>query len=216
MKYFYGRSSTSRQEMSEELQLDEVEEKFGKMDAIFFDKGISGDAKISKRIALIEAIDVLSKGDTLYIYSFSRVARDSFLQLWLEREVKSRKANLISATEEEHCGDTPEKRMMRVILSAVNEYEKEVIAIRTKSARKTMRKNNRYCGGKREYGYKVIGQGLVAVPHEQEVISNVISWKDSGMTLQAITDRLNKENTLSSTGVSWHYQSVRNLVKRVA
>ena len=213
---FYGRSSTNKQELSAELQLNEVEEKFGEMDAVFFDKGISGDANISKREALIEAIDELKKGDTLYIYSFSRVARDSFLQLWIEREVKNRKANLISATEEEYCGETPEKRMIRVILSAVNEYEKEVIGIRTKSARKTMRNNMKYCGGKREYGWKVVGAGLVAVPHEQEVISNVISWKDSGMTIQAITDRLNKENTLSSTGVSWHYQSVRNLVKRVA
>ena len=213
-KIFYGRSSTNKQELSAELQLNEVEEKFGKMDAIFFDKGISGDAKISKRVALIEAIDELKKGDTLYIYSFSRVARDSFLQLWIEREVKSRKANLISATEEEHCGDTPEKRMMRVILSAVNEYEKEVISIRTKSARKTMRKNNRYCGGKREYGYKVIGQGLVAVPHEQETLGKMYKWRDDGASYRAITDRLNREETLSASGNAWNYQVVRNILKR--
>ena len=213
-KIFYGRSSTNKQELSAELQLNEVEEKFGKMSAIFFDKGISGDAKISKREALIEAIDELSKGDTLYIYSFSRVARDSFLQLWIEREVKSRKANLISATEEEHCGDTPEKRMMRVILSAVNEYEKEVIAIRTKSERKTMRKNNRYCGGSREFGYKVIGQSLVAVPHEQETLSKMYSWKDGGASYRAITDRLNREETLSASGNAWNYQVVRNILKR--
>jgi DNA invertase Pin-like site-specific DNA recombinase len=215
-KIFYGRSSTNKQELSAELQLNEVEEKFGKMSAIFFDKGISGDAKISKRIALIEAIDELSKGDTLYIYSFSRVARDSFLQLWIEREVKSRKANLISATEEEHCGDTPEKRMMRVILSAVNEYEKEVIAIRTKSARKTMRKNNRYCGGNREFGYKVIGQSLVAVPHEQETLGNMYKWKDGGASYRAITDRLNREETLSASGNAWNYQVVRHILKRGA
>jgi len=213
-KIFYGRSSTNKQELSAELQLNEVEEKFGKMNAIFFDKGISGDAKISKRVALIEAIDDLSKGDTLYIYSFSRVARDSFLQLWIEREVKSRKANLISATEEEHCGDTPEKRMMRVILSAVNEYEKEVISIRTKSARKTMRKNNRYCGGKREFGYKVIGQSLVAVPHEQETLGKMYSWKDGGASYRAITDRLNREATLSASGNPWNYQVVRHILKR--
>ena len=215
-KIFYGRSSTNKQELSAELQLNEVEEKFGKMDSIKFDKGVSGDSDISKRVALIEAIDELAKGDTLYIYSFSRVARDSFLQLWIEREVKSRKANLISATEEEYCGDTPEKTMIRVILSAVNSYEKEVIRMRTKSARKVMRKNNRYCGGNREFGYKVIGQGLVAVPHEQETLGKMYRWKDAGASYKAITDRLNREETLSASGNPWNYQVVRHILKRGA
>ena len=213
-KIFYGRSSTNKQELSAELQLNEVEEKFGPMDLKFFDKNISGDANISKREALVTAIDELKKGDTLYIYSFSRVARDSFLQLWLEREIKNRKANLISATEEEYCGETPEKRMIRVILSAVNEYEKEVIRIRTKSARKTMRKNMKYCGGKREYGFKVIGAGMVAVPHEIETLSRMMGWKDEGMSYKRITDRLNEEKIPSASGNSWNYQVVRHILKR--
>ena len=66
-KIFYGRSSLNKQELSAELQLNDVEEKFGPMDFQFFDKGIHGDADISKREALIEAIDELRKGDTLYI-----------------------------------------------------------------------------------------------------------------------------------------------------
>ena len=37
-KIFYGRSSTNKQELSAELQLNDVEEKFGKMDYKFFDK----------------------------------------------------------------------------------------------------------------------------------------------------------------------------------
>ena len=213
-KIFYGRSSTNKQELSAELQLNEVEEKFGPMDLKFFDKNISGDANISKREALVTAIDELKKGDTLYIYSFSRVARDSFLQLWLDREIKNRKANLISATEEEYCGETPEKRMIRVILSAVNEYEKEVIRIRTKSALKTMRKNMKYCGGKREFGFKVVGSGLVAVPHEIETLSRMMGWKDEGMSYKRITDRLNEEKIPSASGNSWNYQVVRHILKR--
>ena len=144
MKLFYGRSSQARQEMSAELQLDEVEAKFGKMDGVFFDRGVAGDAKISKRIQLVEALDTLEKGATLYIYSFSRIARDSLTQLWIEKEIKEKKAHLVSVKEEDSCGDSPEKKMMRVILSAVNAYEKEVIRMRVSSARKTMRKNGRF------------------------------------------------------------------------
>ena len=42
-----------------------------------------------------------------------------------------------------------------------------------KASRATMRKNGRYLGDKRQYGWKVIGQGLVVVPHEQAVISKI-------------------------------------------
>ena len=213
-KIFYGRSSLNKQELSAELQLNDVEEKFGPMDFQFFDKGIHGDADISKREALIEAIDELRKGDTLYIYSFSRVARDSFLQLWIEKEVKARKANLISAKEEEHYGDTPKKRMMRVILSAVNEYEKEVIKIRTKSARAVLRKKNKYCGGRREFGWKISGGNLVTHAEEQKVLGRMMDWKEGGMSYKAITDRLNMELTPSARGSHWNYQVVRHILKR--
>ena len=72
----------------------------------------------------------------------------------------------------------------------------------------------RYCGGKREYGFKVIGSGLVAVPHEIETLSNMMSWKDEGMSYKGITDRLNEEKVPSASGKPWNYQVVRNILKR--
>ena len=51
-KIFYGRSSTSRQDTSEELQRDEVVKKFGEMDEYFFDRAVSGGAKLEKKVEL--------------------------------------------------------------------------------------------------------------------------------------------------------------------
>ena len=214
-KIFYGRCSTQRQEMSAEIQLDEVQSKFGIMDKAFFDKGVAGDAKISKRIQMVAALDTLGKGDTLYIYSFSRIARDSLTQLMIEKEIQKKGAGLVSVKELDACGDSPEKKMMRTILSAVNSYEKEVIRMRVASARKTMRKNNRFLGGKRPYGYKVVGKSLEELPGEQQIITDIISWKEAGVTTQAITDTLNSNRTPSATGTSWGYTSVRKLILNV-
>ena len=215
-KIFYGRCSTSRQDLSAELQLDEVQSKFGLMSETYFDRGVSGDAKISKRVELVAALDALDKGDTLYIYSFSRIARDSLTQLWAEKEIAEKGAGLVSVQEQDTCGDSPEKKMMRTILSAVNFYEKEVIRMRVASARKTMRKNNRFMGGSRPYGYKIVGKDLVEVADEQRVIASMMSWKEAGETTQAITDTLNSNGTPSATGISWHYKSVRKLLQRDA
>ena len=212
---FYGRCSTNRQELSADLQLDEVQAKFGSMDETYFDRGVSGDAKISKRVELVAALDALDKGDTLYIYSFSRIARDSLTQLWIEKEIQKKGAGLVSVKELDACGDSPEKIMLRTILSAVNAYEKEVIRMRVSSARKTMRKNNRFLGGKRPYGYKVVGKSLEELPGEQEVIQDIISWKEAGTSTQAITDTLNSNGTPSATGTTWGYTSVRKLLSHV-
>ena len=213
-KIFYGRCSTSRQDLSAELQLDEVQSKFGSMDEIYFDRGVSGDAKISKRVELVAALDALSKGDTLYIYSFSRIARDSLTQLWVEKEIAEKGAGLVSVQEQDTCGDSPEKKMMRTILSAVNAYEKEVIRMRVSSARNTMRKNNRFLGGRRPYGYKINGKALETVADEQRVITDMKGWKEQGSTIQAITDTLNGNGTPSATGNAWHYMSVRKILQR--
>jgi len=213
-KIFYGRSSQSRQELSAELQLDEVEAKFGSMDETYFDRGVAGDAKISKRITLVEALDALDKGSTLYIYSFSRIARDSLTQLWIEKEIKEKGAEMVSVKEQDSCGDSPEKKMMRVILSAVNAYEKEVIKMRVASARKTMRKNGRFMGGRRPFGYSINGKSLEELAGEQQIISDMKGWKEQGSTIQTITDTLNANGTPSATGNAWHYMSVRKILQR--
>ena len=62
-KVWYGRCSTSRQEMSAELQLDEVVKKFGEMDETYFDKGVSGGAPLDKKVELLKCLESLNKGD---------------------------------------------------------------------------------------------------------------------------------------------------------
>jgi DNA invertase Pin-like site-specific DNA recombinase len=213
VKYFYGRSSTNRQEMSEELQLDEVKKSFGELDGTFFDRGVSGGAKIEKRIKLLELLNVLKKGDEVYIYSFSRIARDTMLHLFIEKEIDVKGATIVSVKEEDSCGTSAEKVMMRTILAAVATYEKEMIRARVKSSRATMRKNNRYMGGKREYGFRIDGDKAEALAEEQKVIESMISWKNEGMTTQGITDTLNTKSIPSATGGTWHKTSVFRVMK---
>ena len=211
-KIWYGRCSTSRQEMSADLQLDEVVKKFGEMDETFFDKGVSGGAPLDKKVELLKCLESLNKGDTLCVYSFSRLSRDTLQALFIEKEIKVKGASLVSVQEAEQCGDTPEKKMMRTILSAVAEYEKELIRARIKSSRATMRKNGKYLGGRRPYGYKQVGAGMRIKHEEWKVISQMMKWRDEGMTYQAITNKLNVKGIPSATGGTWHYRGVYKIL----
>lgn len=211
-KVFYGRCSTSRQEMSGELQLDAVEEKFGEMAETYFDTAVSGAAPLEKKVELLKCLESLNKGDTLYVYSLSRLSRETLQALFIEKEIKVKGATLKSFQEEEQCGDTPEKKFARTILSAVAELEKEMISARIKSSRQTMRKNGKYLGGKRPFGYKIQGAGMRIKHDEWEVMSQMRKWKDEGMTYQAITNKLNVKDIPSATGGQWHKTAVYRIL----
>ena len=214
MKVFYGRASTAKQEMSCEIQISEVENKFGKMDNYFCDEGISGAAPIEKRVELLAMIDGLNRGDKVYVYSVSRIARDTFAALWIEKEITKQGATLHSVKED--LDASPESILLKQICYAFAEYERQMIRARTKAAKKTYRQQGKFIGGTREYGYQVIDGELVEDFEEQSVIDMVKEWKSSGEKMTTIQQKLNDAGIPSATGKEWHYMSVRKLIKRVA
>ena len=215
-KVMLGRASTSRQEMSKEMQLDAIQAKYGVMDEVYFDTA-SGDAKLEKREAVIECIANLNKGDTIYIYSWSRLARDVFIHLWIEEEVKKKKAFIVSLEDGSTIEDTAEKKFLRVILAAASQLNKAQIKMAVASSRATMRKNGKYMGGKRQYGYEIIEGDVLPIEEEQKVIKRLVrELKDEGKTMKAITEGLNEDNIPSATGNTWHYMSVRKILKRAS
>lgn len=216
MKFFYGRQSTNQQQFSEELQLNEVVNKFGEMDKIFFDKGISGGAPIEKRPALLECLEEIKKGDTIYIYSFSRIARDTFLHLFIEKQCAVKGVTIISASEEGANGSSPEKILMRTLMGAFAEYERQVIKSRIRAAKATMRKNGQFQGGKRQFGFQVVEGMMVEDKGESVVIDQMRTMKEQGNTIKSITQHLNDNNIPSATGQSWNRIIVGRILKRVA
>ena len=214
MRFFYGRASTNHQEMSCEIQLAEVEEKYGSMDKTYFDQGVSGAAPIEKRVALLTMLDEINKGDEVYIYALSRIARDTLTSLYVEKEIIKAGATILSVNED--FSDSPEAVMLRTILSAVNAYELAIIRARTKAAKKTMKDKGLYIGGTAPYGYTVSNGALVEDEEQMRVIELIKGWKRSGDKIKTIQRKLNDLGIKSATGSAWEYYSLRRIVKRVA
>ena len=211
MNIFYGRSSTGRNELSLDLQLNEVETKFGKMDKVYFDN-ISGVTPIEKREALLEMLETIKKGDTIFIYSLSRIARETLTALVIEKEIIRAGAKIESVKED--FGDSSEQVLLRTILAAVAQYELSLIRGRVKAAKAIARKKGNYCGGKREYGYDVVEGKLVENAKEQETLKLMKDWYAAGDKMTTITDRLNASGIESATGNNWNYYSVRRVIQR--
>jgi DNA invertase Pin-like site-specific DNA recombinase len=218
MKKLILRASTGRQELSAEIQKLKVEERFGQMEAVYLDQGVKGDAPIEKRPALMRCLDELKRGDELYVFSFSRLARSTFLHLFIEKEAAVKGVSITSLSEEDASGGGPEKKMFRTIIAAVAEYEKSLIAARSKAAKDTLKAKGRYCGGRRPYGTRIVerdGSRMVELePNERKVIDRMLVEKKAGRSIRLITEGLNADSIISATGSSWHYSSVKDIVKR--
>ena len=213
----YLRKSTDKQDLSFDLQKAEIEKKF-KIKKYYMDE-ISGGANISKKSGLLRCLEDLKKNDTLIVYRYDRLTRSVMEFCWIEKEVKKRGANIISASEEAFAGDTPEQNLMRMLSACFAEYEKAIISKRTKDGLAAKKRRGEKTGGHVPYAYQIKTNGgrvkvLEPKADEMEVLNEMKKWKKEGLTYHRIVDKLNNLEIPSATGGIWHYTSVYNVMNR--
>ena len=167
------------------------------------------------RPKLKEALTLCRKdGAALIVAKLDRLARSvSFLSNLLE-----------SGVEILFCDFPQANKMMLHILSAISQYEAELIATRTKSALKA----------KKARGYKLGNPEHLLDKHEQAIQNSIRTCKEKAdnnpnnkravailrtlvkekHTLQEIADILNKEGFVTSQGCSFSKSTVYKLIKR--
>lgn len=86
----YIRNSTEDQKESPEVQKREILGRYPTVSEFFHDDGVSGAAGIEKRPALTLLLRTVKKGDMIVVAKRDRLARDSFLSCWLDKEATVR------------------------------------------------------------------------------------------------------------------------------
>lgn len=167
------------------------------------------------REVLWAAIDALKKGDVLLVYKRDRLARNVYLSEQINRCVAKKGATIVATTGDVE-GDTPEAVMIRQVLASIGEYERKLIAMRTKAAMRHYMKEGRRMGGQIPYGVKLDPNDstrIVANDKERAAIKQAVSMRKNGATLREIVAALPKE--ASRTG-RWHYEQVRRIIARAS
>jgi site-specific DNA recombinase len=98
---------------------------------IFEDRAVSGADE--DRPGLFGAMEALNKGDVLLIYKPDRLARDVYLNELFRRSVAKQGAKIVCVSGDVE-GEGPEQTMIRQIVASLAEYERKLIAARTKAA----------------------------------------------------------------------------------
>lgn len=183
---------------------------------IFEDAGISGANDITKRKGLKELMDYCKKHkvDLVIVTKMDRLARDVFIQLWVEKELAIYDTKIISANEDNLNGEDYMTKAMRQMVGVFAELEKNRIADRLAEGRRHKVKEKKQKGsGNCPIGYKYIeddkGKTQVVIDEDKAaIVKEIYSLYLKGYSLQKIADTLNNKGLTTERGNQWTKQSI--------
>jgi DNA invertase Pin-like site-specific DNA recombinase len=188
--------------------------------AWYSDKGVSGSNGLSTRPGIKGALDAIKAPavDGLVVPRLDRLARDVILQETLLRDFIKPYGLLFSAvaTEQDVMEDDPAdpaRKMVRVILGAVADYERDLIALRLHSGRAAKAAKGGYAYGGPPYGWRAQDGELVRNEPEQAVITRMRQMQVAGTSLRQIAEALNADGISPRRG-RWHSQTVARALER--
>lgn len=184
---------------------------------IYEDPALSGCLPPLERPGLKAALEALKTGDKFVVPRLDRLARDTMLNLWLEKEIRKAGAELVSVSEP-YRWDDPTQKLLLTMVAAFAEFERSLISSRLSAGRKTKARNGGYAGGKAPLGYKALkGSKSLALDEEKvELIRKVFQMRDSGACMQKIADALNNEGLTTAQGKSFQRMQVKRILDRRA
>lgn len=181
------------------------------------DLGVSGGAMLDKRPGLLAAFDAIRESGAawLVVAKRDRLARDVPVLCMVERVVEKSGAAIVSAAGE-GSGDSPGDLLMRRMVDAFAEYERQLIKARTRAALAVKRRRGERTGAV-PFGFKLGTDGvhLEEDPAEQRVLALTEALRADGLSIRAIAAHLNEEG-VPARGKRWHPTTVARLLKRAA
>lgn len=216
----YLRVSTDRQEHGPEAQRADIErwaEREGvTVVAWHLDRGVSGAAPIDKRPGLMDALVAVEHhaAGRLVVAKRDRLARDMVAGAVIHSNVERLGAAVVSAAGEGE-GDDPASLLMRRMVDAFAEYERGIIAQRTRAALAVKRRAGLVYNGTQAIGTRrtADGERVESNPSEAEALAVIQALRADGASIRAIARELNARG-IPARGKSWHPTTVARVLRR--
>lgn len=219
----YVRVSTDEQSIGPRAQLEAMASWCAANGAelleVHTDEGVSGAADIDKCPALLSAIDGTAEADVLLVAKRDRLARDVIKAAVVGRMVERNGAR-VESVDGVGNGDTPADQLMRTMIDAFAQYERQIIGARTRVALAQLRSEGVQLGGealgwartdlKDEHGRRVVRE----VGCEARVVERVLELRSLGATYAVIAATMTEEGHPTKRGGRWYASTVRAIVKR--
>ncbi len=214
----YLRVSTEEQHLGPDAQRKQIEAWAQRQEvtvsAWHVDQGITGTAGIDQRPGLAAALNDVKvhRAGWLVVAKRDRLARDVYLAGAVEKAVQALGARLASS-DGAPLGDDPGEVMQRQIGDVFAQYERALIAARTKAAL-AVKKARGERVGTIPYGFRVVegGKALVADAGEQQIIAAARVLRERGVTLRGIASMLDLEGFKTRRGTAFTHMQVTKML----
>lgn len=214
----YLRVSTDEQHLGPEAQRAAVEAWAARSGVTIVawhtDAGVSGAAPVDRRPALLAALASLREtgAGVLVVSRRDRLARDVMAAAMVERLAADAGARVVSAAGEgTDGGDDPAAALMRRMVDAFAEYERALIAARTKAAMAAKARRGEAVGHPR-LGFRVVDGRPEVDPAEGAVVARAAALRASGLSLRALAEQLTAEGFTTRAGLPHNLRSVSALL----
>lgn len=181
MRFGYARVSTTEQNL--EMQVEAIKS-YG-VDKIYSDK-LSGKSMDRKEFGKL--LEHLRAGDTLVIYSLSRLGRKTKDLIGLIEKFNAENINLISIKENIDT-NSPMGRAMIGMISIFSELEREIIVERVREGVKNARARGRM-GGRPRANEEKVNEAIALYRSELYSVQEIIA--KTGVSKATIYRRLNE------------------------
>ena len=171
----------------------------------FEERGVSGKTEWDDRPAWVDMIASLNGVDTIIVERLDRLSRDLGVQEWIMRDLRKRKITLMSTAEPDLGETDPTRVLFRQIMGAIAQYDRTMIVMKLRGARKRKAAIAGRCEGRKPYGTKEGEAALVAV---------MSSMRAQDETFDAIADRLNTSGSVTRYGRPWRPTTVAKILRR--
>ena len=178
----------------------------------FSDLGVSGAKELSDRPGLAALLDRLeSNGVRIVIVERAdRLARDLMVQEVIVSQFAKVGARILTSDGVDlTSSDDPTRRLIRQVLGAVAEFEKNVVVLKLRAARDRKRARGERVEGVKPYGTFAAEQAVL----ERMRLLRRKRPKDRRRSLQEIALQLNAEGHRNRAGRSWSPQMVHHVLQ---
>ena len=175
---------------------------------LYVDGGFSGSNL--NRPGIQKLMSETNSFDIVLVYKLDRLSRSQRDTLYLIEDVFLPNAVDFVSMQESFDTSTPFGKAMIGLLAVFAQLEREQIKERTRMGRMARAKLGLYHGGSIiPTGYNYIDGRLVPDPYEAEQVRLIFKWYLSGLSLKAITNRLNEEGYTNKHSSYPTYSAVR-------
>lgn len=184
--------------------------------------GTSGKSTLDERPGLMDAVAWIADGraDGILAPNLDRLARELTVQEAVLSYVWAMAGRVFTADHGEHLEDDasdPMRTAMRQMRGVFHQLDRGLIVKRLTEGRTAKGEQGGYAYGAPRYGQRTEDKTLTVDEREEQNIRQMERWRnEEGISIRAITERLNEQGIPSKRGGRWHPTTVARLLSTEA